>query len=44
MTKADEELSGCDGYICYLDCGAGFIGVYRYVKTYNIYNVQFTIC
>lgn len=36
MTKSGEELLLCDGYICYLTCGAGFTGVYRYVKTYNI--------
>lgn len=36
MTKCDEEFPGCDGYIYYLNCDAGFTGMYRYVKTYNI--------
>lgn len=33
MTKDDMELLGCDGYVYYFDCGAVFIGVYRYIKT-----------
>lgn len=27
MKKGNEELSGSDGYVHYIDCGVGFAGV-----------------
>lgn len=29
ITKKQEEILRSDGYIHYLDCGDGFIGIYR---------------
>lgn len=33
-TKEQEEISGNDGYVYYLERGDGFVGVYMYVQTY----------